>query len=203
MAVRPRFLLVRHGQSEWQVGASRDLDSPLTRLGHIQSERLGDWLVAQGREWEDLEHGFTAMYTSPMKRAVETAAHVSSRTGKTFVELPELQEAGFSVTDNLCSASSPFTHWRKPVPRPEYLGFQATVRKVFAQLCENMSDRGASLVVTHAGLIRTLLGLAFETDKMSVRLYNTGLCRLDWVGGRWQLTAVNVCEHLPNSLRTV
>lgn len=64
--------LIRHGQShvnlaEWDSG---NTDEGLTNLGQRQAAALANWLPAQVPEVD-------AMYTSTMRRALETAEHLS------------------------------------------------------------------------------------------------------------------------------
>lgn len=79
------IFLARHGESDWNV-ANRfqgHTDRPLTERGREQANVLAD-LVAE----EKVE----AIYTSPLRRARETAEIVGARAGLDAVSLPELQE---------------------------------------------------------------------------------------------------------------
>jgi phosphoserine phosphatase len=79
------IFLARHGESDWNV-ANRfqgHTDRPLTERGREQAHALAD-LVAN----EQVE----AVYTSPLRRATETAEIVSARAGLEPIALPELRE---------------------------------------------------------------------------------------------------------------
>lgn len=68
------IVLVRHAQPEWEPNGRAVDDPGLTRLGHEQAKLTADALA-------DL--AFDAFYTSPLRRAVETAAPIASALGMT------------------------------------------------------------------------------------------------------------------------
>ncbi len=67
-----KLYLVRHGESAWNVKHlyTGRTDVPLSGLGELQAERLGERL----RSWE-----VKAIYASPLRRAQETAQPVAAR----------------------------------------------------------------------------------------------------------------------------
>ena len=70
------FYFARHGQTVWNVenkicGAT---DIELTELGHQQAEELGQAILEQGIQIDEILY-------SPLIRAKETARHVSEVTG--------------------------------------------------------------------------------------------------------------------------
>jgi probable phosphoglycerate mutase len=81
-----RFWLARHGESAGNVArlaaeaagqglidiAARDVDVPLSGLGERQAAALGRWFRALPKKERP-----TIVFTSPYRRAVETAAHVA------------------------------------------------------------------------------------------------------------------------------
>ena len=64
--------LVRHGQSEANIGLTDHLDSPLTPLGQRQAD-----LTAQALSGE----GLTRAYVSPLRRTLQTIAPFCDLTG--------------------------------------------------------------------------------------------------------------------------
>src|SRR6266571_6575575 len=80
-----RLLLVRHGESTWnrEHRIQGQLDPPLSAEGRRQAARLAHRLT--GRK----PHG---LYTSDLRRAVETAAPIEQITGLQATKLPELRE---------------------------------------------------------------------------------------------------------------
>ena len=78
--------LARHGESDWNAanrfqGLS---DRPLTELGRRQAEALADQLAATASP--------SAIYSSPLRRAFETAAIVGTRTGLEPRPVDDLRE---------------------------------------------------------------------------------------------------------------
>lgn len=80
----------RHGQTVWNVenkicGAT---DSPLTELGHQQAELLGNEILHQGLQIDEI-------LCSPLSRAADTAGHISEITGIPLRIEPRLIEQNF------------------------------------------------------------------------------------------------------------
>lgn len=90
------LLLVRHGESEanrqgiWQG----DTDGMLSPLGHFQAvlvaERLAEW-----------EPPVQRLYTSPLRRAMQTAQAIAQRLGLDLAIHPDLREIGVGQISGL------------------------------------------------------------------------------------------------------
>jgi broad specificity phosphatase PhoE len=85
------LLLIRHGQSEGNVGKSTDPDCLLTDIGLAQARQLGSRLAGQ-----DLG-GFLCL-TSPYRRAMHTAAEIAKETGLSFAVEERIREWGDVAT---------------------------------------------------------------------------------------------------------
>jgi|SRR5690606_5082293 len=76
------ILLIRHGENDW-VGsdrlAGRTPGVHLNEKGHAQSEQLAEMLAGQP---------ISAVYSSPLKRCMETATPVAAKFGLTVVPEP-------------------------------------------------------------------------------------------------------------------
>lgn len=84
------FYFARHGQTVWNVenkicGAT---DIELTELGHQQAEELGQAILEQEIQIDEILY-------SPLIRAKETARHVSEVTGIPMREEMRLKEQNF------------------------------------------------------------------------------------------------------------
>ena len=66
------LLLIRHALPVRVEGVEGPADPELAEQGHRQAEALADWLAAEAID---------AIYTSPLRRAVETAAPLAKATG--------------------------------------------------------------------------------------------------------------------------
>jgi len=69
-----RLILIRHGETLWNLGQRYQghLDSPLTDAGVLQSGALASRLIG---------HAFSALYSSDLGRALQTAEIIAKRTG--------------------------------------------------------------------------------------------------------------------------
>ena len=77
------LLLIRHGLPERIDDAGGPADPALSEEGTAQAERLADWLAHEAVD---------AIYSSPMRRARETAAPLAARLGMEVTIDDELSE---------------------------------------------------------------------------------------------------------------
>ena len=78
-------VLARHGQTEWNAAGRRQgqLDSPLTALGRAQADAIADAVDVLPVD---------GIFSSPLGRALDTAAVAGRRLGLPVTVLPELAE---------------------------------------------------------------------------------------------------------------
>src|SRR3954449_5756707 len=87
------LLLVRHGQSEWNVEGRMQGQTPhvpLTALGHEQAAAAAEQLAARRPG---------ALLSSDLHRAVQTAEHCARATGLELLTTPALREQGYGVLE--------------------------------------------------------------------------------------------------------
>ena len=91
---RTQFIIVRHGETEWNIAKIRQghLDSPLTSKGLAQAQALAQRL---GRE------RFSALYSSDLGRAIQTAREIASVTGHEIVTDARLRERHLGIFQGL------------------------------------------------------------------------------------------------------
>lgn len=165
-----RLLALRHGESEWNALGrwQGQEDPPLTEVGLRQAVAAAEQLGA-----------FDAIWSSTLQRAAHTAAIISELLGIGPVQTDSgLMEAAFGpwqgLTIHEIEAGWPgyLAEHRRPdgAEQPEAVTERALAafRRVAAA-----SDGGEVLVVTHAGLIRTVRR-ALGADE--VRFTNLGGC---------------------------
>ena len=151
------ILIVQHGEKERLPG-----DPGLTEAGRRQAEVTARWLRSH--------HAVTRIVSSPLRRAVETAAPIAAlldldvsadarlRERMNWEGEPEQTLAAFASEWRRASADRSF------VPRSGDSSQQAAARflAAMADLAEEAGDDGQVVVVTHGGVtvdaIRTLLG---------------------------------------------
>ena len=89
-----RLYLIRHGESLGNVGGivTGQSDLPLSERGRIQARRVGEALAARP---------VTAIYASPLSRALDTARPVSEVTGATIQLVDDLRELNCGLAEGL------------------------------------------------------------------------------------------------------
>jgi len=92
-----RILLARHGETEWNTirRVQGWTDIPLSPRGIAQAEALADRLT---------RIPLSAVYSSDLSRAVQTAAPTAARQGREVQAMPELREKGFGEWEGLTQA---------------------------------------------------------------------------------------------------
>jgi broad specificity phosphatase PhoE len=167
------MILVRHGQSEWNVVFNRTRidpnipDPPLTAEGRRQAEAAAQVLARSGIE---------RLLVSPYVRALETAEIIAARTGIAMAVEPMVRErAAFS-----CDIGTPrsrlaarwpqlsFDHveeiwWPSAIESEAELDhrcgrFRATAR--------SLADWPQVAVVTHWGFIRGITGVEARNGEL-------------------------------------
>ena len=91
---RTHVIMIRHGQTLWNLKLIRQghLDSPLTEKGMAQAKALGERLKREA---------FTALYSSDLGRALQTAQMIADATGHPIVTDPRLRERHLGIFQGL------------------------------------------------------------------------------------------------------
>ena len=93
--MRKDFYIFRHGETDenlagrWQ---GQSVDFPLNKTGEKQAEELAEKIKDAGLE---------VIYSSPLKRAYQTAVAVAAKTGIKIVTMPEFIEGGLGVCEGM------------------------------------------------------------------------------------------------------
>jgi broad specificity phosphatase PhoE len=176
------IVLVRHGETDWnrERRFQGHADMPLNDAGRRQARELAELLRAEG---------LSAVYTSPLGRARETAEIVGERLGLTPIELAALREIDVGdwqgLTVDEVRARYPeqaSVAWRSGGPNGE-THEELSDRVVPALLDLARQREGERILgVTHAGPIRAVLGaatgLSHEESRAQIgRLENCALFR--------------------------
>lgn len=185
-----RFLLLRHGQSEWNaVRRWQGLaDSPLTDLGRDQAIACGSVLRA-------LTDEFTAVWSSPLSRAHETARIIADRLGLGSVATqPDLREADAGewqglMTHEIEAAYPGFLEARRRPPTFEP-GDQVVGRALatLGAIARSSGDGTNVVIATHSGVIRSLVRHLGAHDE---RIPNLGGVWLEMFAGSTTDTTVS------------
>ncbi len=186
-------VLARHGQAESGLA-----DPGLTARGHEEAHALAKELVGEP---------FDAVYCSPMRRALETAAPLCAELGLEpqlrdglaefdrgtgeYVLLSEMKAAGDPRYD-ACLAGD-ISSWGTDLAT-----FRAEACDVLAEILGEHAG-GRVFVVTHGGVLNVLLGSVLGLDRMwFFHPENASISRVvaDTHGGV-RLRSLNETRHLP------
>jgi broad specificity phosphatase PhoE len=155
------LLLIRHGESEANVGLSTDPDCSLTPKGYQQARDLGSRLAADF----DLKE-FTAL-CSPYRRTTHTAQEIARATGITFAVEELIREWGDIATIN-----------NRQYPKE-------TTDELEARLGEFLKLYAGRklLIVSHAAPIAVLTQLAWGETPNTQGVFWAGVhnCCLRWI----------------------
>ena len=155
--------LIRHGRTQanlegrWQGRGDWDLDD----LGHRQAEALGEWY---GRH--------ATVYTSPLRRAASTAAHVALNGVVAVEDLMEIHMGDWEgmTTDEIS------VKWAEDMVRIYQDGIdlpRGTTGETWAQLTRRFAeavhalehaDGDLTVVVAHGGAIRSYVSSLTKTE---------------------------------------
>ena len=154
-------MLVRHGETDWnrERRYQGHADTPLNEIGRAQSAELADTLSGEG--------ALSAVYSSPLRRASETAAIVADRLGLDVRPLEALREIhvgdwqGLTVDEvKVRYPESASAGWHAGWPGGEtYDELAARVLPALVGLADQHPNERI-LAVTHAGPVRAALAVA-------------------------------------------
>ncbi len=203
-----RLFLVRHGQSVWndEKRIQGQQDIPLGDEGRKQAIALGERL--KGRQ-------FQACFSSPLKRATETAELILKASGNStpIITLPELMERNFgdwegkSIDDLQLLFPNDFSQWlaahQIPAP-PNGESMDELMKRVERGLDQILAVKeGNVLVVGHSGSIKAAICIFFRLPLSSfvrMRIDNASLTILEIEDGRNRLVQFNDTCHLHEGL---
>ncbi len=144
------LVLVRHGDTEWnRTGRVQGLsDIPLNDTGRRQAREAGRRL--RGQRW-------TAIASSPLSRAAETAEIIAREAGLPAPELVEaLVERNYGAAEGLTGAEIDARYGGVLTARESREAVLERVKPALLQLAERHPD-GRVLVVSHGGVIGSLV----------------------------------------------
>jgi broad specificity phosphatase PhoE len=203
-----QLILIRHGESTWNHAGRIQgwVDSPLSEWGQRQAEKLAERLAALP---------ITAVYTSHLKRALETAQAIARTLDLSLTVDERLQEYGIGDLEGLTIEEvkerypAIYLGWRETslwIPLPGEEGrevFAQRVREAMADIVANYPEEAVA-VVTHGGVIGIflagLLGLG-AGKRLPFVFDNASLSVIEWDGRRTRISSLNDTCHLGDSRR--
>jgi broad specificity phosphatase PhoE len=214
-----KLLLVRHGESRGNLDRRWQgwLDEPLTELGHEQARRLAERLYRRSLESLD---PITAVYTSTLTRAYQTANIVALRCGVPLILDQRLRERDVGVLQGLTWPEVEAHHptlahtirqnWTVPALPEGETTFELTERVWYAvqEIIGRENGRGdpnTVAIVSHGGTINAFLNrLVGRNHEMPFMFSfgNTSLSMVEIRDGRPRILLVNDLCHLDGTKRS-
>lgn len=197
------IFFIRHGR---QCSKRCNVDVSLDASGRRQAELAAKRLAGYGIE---------ALYSSGLKRALETAEIIGRRLGLDAVTVEAFREIDFGTmtgkTDD--ELIRDYTDFRKEralqtsdLPYPGGESGRDVVKRALPELeriCGEIQNRAA--IVAHGGVIRSLCAHLLETDlknklKFAIDLENTSITQINYdeEKGLFYLERFNDFAHLEN-----
>jgi broad specificity phosphatase PhoE len=182
-------------------------DPPLHPIGIMQAQAVADTLS---------QRALSAIVSSPLRRAVETAALIAVRHGLPMTTLHELTEIDLGIVDGMSS----FTAYEQyPSLMDEALNpslddfafpngesrrdalhrFQSAIQRLVTQF-----RNGTVCVVTHGGPLGLWLAHIHQEPLGSFRSWQPphgAITQVTCCDGSFQVGSLNQTEHLPDDLQ--
>lgn len=167
----------RHGQTIWNVenkicGAT---DIALTQQGHKQAEELGEELLRSGLAIDEI-------LSSPLVRALDTARHISEKTGIPMRIEPRLKEQNFGKFESTPRDGAEFAKAKMNFVTC-YEGGESMLslcQRIYNLLDElrAQSDSRTCLLVAHNGIARAVHSYFYEMTNEEFARFGIRNCEI-------------------------
>jgi alpha-ribazole phosphatase/probable phosphoglycerate mutase len=195
-----KIILLRHGQTEWNALQKYQghIDIGLNDIGREQAEKLALYL----RENENIE----AIYCSDLSRSRETAEIIGRELQLPVQADERLREIGFGNWEGMTYEEVSQTY---PEEYAKWFNNNLTIKVPGGESIDDLLARslpalgdlakkheGTVLVVSHGGLIKTILNHILGSDCWDIYLHPASISSLEWDGERFvpQLIGFNPPE---------
>lgn len=203
--MKTTIILVRHGQTAWNEPGERirgQSDVPLSEEGIAQARATARYIAAR---WP-----LTAVYSSPLSRARETARAIAEAQGLEVHPLPGLLDLGFGEWEGLTIAEVRDRYpdlWRAWQEAPHTLHFpggeslDAVRERAMAALEETVRRHPGETIalvghrVVNQVLLCAILGLGND-HFWHVAQDTCAVNQIEWNGKFYRLVLMNDTSHL-------
>ena len=197
-----KLLIIRHGESEADILDVHEgrADFNLTEKGHTQAQAMADYVKAH--------YTIDKLYASPLKRAFQTATHLSETTGVPIITEEKLMEFNNGLIAGLSreEADEKYPYIPDlPVHASVYeqeskLEFRHRAEFALSQILSENEPEATIAIVSHGGMINQLYHAFLRLPIESGIVFGTGDTGIhDWYikdKNRYVLKANNTA-HLP------
>lgn len=194
--------LVRHGETDWNASGRLQgrTDVPLNARGRQQARLVARELL---RRAEECRASWTAVYSSPLVRALETARSIAGAVGVAPQVCEALVERAFGPMEGLTweELAARFPDWRsRPGEVPGLEGPEELRSRAVAALegIARAHPGGRVVVVSHGALLNAFLHTVTggEAGTGKTRLANAAISIVVGREGAWRVEELNRTEHL-------
>ncbi|MBC8427687.1 histidine phosphatase family protein [bacterium] len=221
-----QLYLLRHGQSQNNVGKTSAHNVPMTELGHEQIRRATDaladrqfYISSRVPSGEKIRQ-FDALYCSPLDRALQTATILHSKLNLTPYVHPDFSEVGFcwgepnatleqlqsSYPCAVMDASISNNGWAPVDSETEDEAYERAGKVVHFLSARHPAPNARVLVVSHGRfgsiLIGYLVGGVRPCGYSRYAQNNGGISLVEITNETIQLRFLNITAHLPGELLT-
>jgi 2,3-bisphosphoglycerate-dependent phosphoglycerate mutase len=202
-----RICFIRHGETDWNVAhrIQGQTDVPLNETGRSQALAMA---------FNAARHEFSAVYSSDLRRALDTAKMVAERRGLEVSTMPQLRERHFGIFQGLTAAEglqlNPAAHACYLARDVNYdfdtgesmLRFAERVKEAVDSLTRQ-HPKQTIVVVSHAGVLEIVYRKATGRPLQTPRDFAIPNCALNWFNfdeHGWHLEAWDDHHHLSKVL---
>lgn len=196
-----RILVIRHGESEADILDVHEgrADFNLTEKGHIQAQAMAEYV----REHYKVDK----IYASTLKRAFQTATHLSDEVGVSIIKEEKLMEFNNGLIAGLSWEEAderyPFVP-NLPIHKAVYeqesqLEFRYRAEYVLSQILSEGEEEETIAIVSHGGMINQLYHAFLKLPVQSGIFFGTGDTGIhEWrlKGQERYIIKANCTEHL-------
>ena len=200
LTVKKKMLLVRHGKTDWNVEVrfQGSTDIPLNDIGYQQALKT----AARLKSWQD-----AAIYSSPLKRAMQTAEAISGGAPVTplegFTEINFGDWEGSRVSDIRAKDKEALEAWHRDgffsIPENAETWDQINERVSQALSVCLPKDDERIIIVAHGGILRAIMINLLQLDPHTawrLAVYNCSISAVDICRGINNLVFLNDTTHL-------
>ncbi|MBL8490930.1 MAG: histidine phosphatase family protein [Rhodocyclaceae bacterium] len=205
-----KICLLRHGETNWnaQKRVQGQIDVGLNANGRTQAALAARRLAAEG---------FDRIYSSDLRRCMETAEPIATRLAKPVTPCPGIRERHYGCLQGLTAeqvaSHMPEIHARYRRRDPDFdfaggeslSGFAARVIGAVEMLVAAHTGEKL-LLVTHGGVLDVIYREATGRDLSSPRDFPIPNARINWLEfgrGRWRVVSWDDGRHREQALEEV
>lgn len=186
-----KVYVVRHGETDWN------------RQGRLQGTtdiRLNEQGIAQATACQTyfLENKATAIFTSPLQRAYDTAKIINEPFHLPLQRMTQFRERGFGKAEGMTYEERSKMFPNKKYPDQEPLPQFVNRLKSGLAVLEERYPKDTIVLVAHGAVIHHLFQIVENNDLFpaNARLSNGGVSTIYTKDGKWWLGKYNETHHL-------